>query len=90
MLTKPFTFSGRELVVNYATSAAGGIRIELRDDSGGPAPGFAAADADELVGDEIERVVTWRDASDVSALQGKPVRLRALMKDADLYSIRFR
>lgn len=27
---------------------------------------------------------------DVSALEGKPVRLRFVMKDADLYALRFR
>ena len=39
--------------------------------------------------DEIERAVTWRGNSDVGALAGRPVRLRFVMKDADLYSIRF-
>jgi hypothetical protein len=35
-------------------------------------------------------VVTWKSGSSVAALSGKPVRLRFVMKDADLYSIRFR
>ena len=41
-------------------------------------------------GDAIEEVVKWNSGSDVSALAGKPIRLRFVMTDADLYSIRFR
>ena len=28
-LTKPLTFAGKELAINFATSAAGGVRVEL-------------------------------------------------------------
>lgn len=89
MLTKPFTFDGTKLAVNYATSAAGSIWFELQNPDGSPVSGFSRADCDEIVGDEIARVVTWNGSADVSALAGKPVRLRAIMKDADLYSIQF-
>jgi len=34
--------------------------------------------------------VKWEDGSDVSALVGKPIRMRIVMSDADLYSFRFR
>ena len=44
----------------------------------------------EIVGDEIERVAAWENGADVSSLAGQPVRLRFVLKDADLYSIRFR
>ncbi|MBN2309981.1 MAG: hypothetical protein JXR94_13485, partial [Candidatus Hydrogenedentes bacterium] len=90
LVTKPLRFTGSELVLNYATSAAGSIWVELEDASGAPIDGFSQADADEIIGDEIERVVSWKGASDVSALAGKPIRLRFVMKDADLYAIRFR
>jgi hypothetical protein len=88
--TKPLRFQGRELVINYSTSAAGGIRVELQDGAGHPLPGRRLADARAMIGDEIERVVAWQDGGDVGALAGRPVRLRFEMKDADLYSIRFR
>ena len=35
-------------------------------------------------------VVSWKGGSDLRALVGKPIGLRFKMKDADLYSIRFR
>lgn len=90
MVTKPFRFAGKELVINFATSAAGSLRAELQTASGLAVPGFSLQEAVEVVGDEIERVVAWRQGSDVSKLAGQVVRLRCVMKDADLYSLRFR
>ena len=88
--TKPFSFTGQALEINYATSAAGGLRVEVQNTDGKAVSGFALDDCPEMFGDEIEGVVLWKDGSDVSALAGKPVRLRFVMKDADLYAIRFR
>ena len=90
MLTRLLTFSGSELVLNYSTSAAGSVRVEIQGPSGDAIPGYALEDAQEIVGDEIERLVAWKAGTDVSALAGKPVRLRFVLKDADLYSLRFR
>ena len=89
-LTKPLVFEGKELVLNFATSAAGSVRVEVRNESGEPIDGFALKDCPEIFGDEIERVVTFRGGSDVGRQAGKPVRLRFVLKDADLYSMRFR
>ncbi len=90
MVTRLLTFSGRELLLNYSASAAGNVRVEIQGPSGDAIPGYSLEDAQEIVGDEIERLVAWKAGSDVSALAGKPVRLRFVMKDADLYSLRFR
>ena len=90
MTTKPFTFAGDELEINYATSAGGSILVELQDEAGLPIPGYAAADCNELIGDEIERVVAWQGRSAVGSLAGNTVRLRYVLKDADVYSFRFR
>jgi hypothetical protein len=90
MLTKPLTFSGKELSLNFATSAAGGIRVEIQDAAGRPVPGFTLAESIETIGNEVDRAVRWKGGSDVSALAGKPVRLRLVMKDARLYALQFR
>ena len=42
-----------------------------------------------MIGDHIDQTVTWRNGEDVSHLAGKPIRLRFVMKDADLYSLQF-
>jgi hypothetical protein len=83
----PGTDAGPRLCVNYATSAAGGIRVEIQAADGTPAEGCALADCDELIGDEIERIVSWQGRSDLSRLAGQPLRLRIVLKDADLYSL---
>jgi hypothetical protein len=90
MATKPLIFAGDALEMNYRTSAAGGIRVEIQSPGGAPLPGFAAADCIEIIGDEIARTVRWKGGSNVGSLAGQPVRLRFVMKDSDLYSIRFR
>ena len=70
----------------------GYIRLEIQDIGGQPIPGFKLEDANEIVGDEIARDVSWKGVhgSDVSQLAGQPIRLRFAMKDADLYALRFR
>jgi hypothetical protein len=91
LVTKPVVFAGGQLAINVSTSAVGGVRVELLDAEGGkPVPGFGLADCPEIVGDDVDRVVTWTGKGELSKLAGKPVRLRFVMKDADLYAIQFR
>ena len=88
-MTKPLVFGGDRLVINYSTSAAGSLRVEIQDANGDPIPDFHLQDSPEIFGDAIGQTVRWEQGSDVSALAGRPIRLRFVMKDADLYSIRF-
>jgi len=88
-LTRVLTFSGARLLLNYSTSAPGGIRTEIQDDTGRPIPGFTFEDSIEIIGDQIERAVRWKQGADVSALAGRPVRLRMVLKDADVFALRF-
>jgi len=88
-VTRPLIFKGNRLVLNYSTSAVGRIRVEMQDPEGTPIPGFEEISCDEIYGDEIIRIVSWKKIPDVSALSGKPVRLRFILKDADLYSFHF-
>jgi hypothetical protein len=43
-----------------------------------------------MFGDEIEGVFSWNGEGDLGRLAGTPVRLRYVLKDADLYAFRFR
>lgn len=88
-VTRPLTFEGSNLVINYSTSAAGSIRVEVIDANDQPVPGFALDECPEIYGDEIEKVVEWGERSDLSQLAGQAIRLRFVLKDADLYSLRF-
>lgn len=89
IITKTITFTGKHLRINYATSAAGSVRIELQDASGKPIPGYDLNEAVDLYGDEIDAVVSWQQGNDVGKMAGKPVRLRAVMKDANWYAFQF-
>jgi hypothetical protein len=42
-----------------------------------------------MIGNYVERPVTWTGVDDVGELAGQVVRLRFVMKDADLYALRF-
>lgn len=105
--TRPFVLEGQELELNYSSSVAGSICVEAQDEHGKPIAGFRLQECDEIFGDELERVVTWRKGhndvltedrkeiankpSDLAhALRGQVVRLRFVMKAADLYSFRIR
>ncbi|MCA1808006.1 MAG: hypothetical protein LC725_00830 [Lentisphaerae bacterium] len=90
MLTRPLIFDGNDLALNYSTSAAGWCKVEIQTPDGQPLPGFALEDCLPLVGDHIERSVAWQNGSDLGALAGRPVRVRFVMAECDLYALRFR
>ena len=90
LITRPVVFKGHELVLNVSTSAAGSIRVELQDEGGQPIDKYALGNCPEIYGDDIERVVNWDNGPDVSALAGRQVRIRMVLKDADIYSFQFR
>ena len=88
-ITKPIKFTGKHLLLNFSTSAAGSVRVELQGADGKPLPGFALEDCEETFGDALARPVFWKKGSDVSAASGKPVRLRVMLQDADIFTFRF-
>jgi len=89
VITPLVTFKGKLLLVNFATSSAGALRVEIQDQNGQPIPDFALDDCVELYGDTVERAVNWKNNPDLSALAGQPVRLRFSLQDADIYSFKF-
>jgi hypothetical protein len=89
LVTKPLTFDGRRLSLNFSTSAAGAVRVELQNVEGQPLPGFGLEQCGEMIGNEIQRAVRWNGNQEISGVAGKTVRLRFVMKDADLYAFHF-
>ena len=90
VITKTLTFKGNQLIINFATSAAGFIKVEILDEQGNKIRGFELENSTELIGNEIEKIVSWKDNPDLKRLENKSIRLRFVMKDANLYSLRFR
>ncbi|MEQ9409425.1 MAG: hypothetical protein RIK87_16935 [Fuerstiella sp.] len=89
ILTKPITFRGSRLSLNFASSAAGDVRIELQDAAGQPIPGFTLEDSVAAFGNSLDRTAIWKNGSDVSSLAGQPVRIRFALRDADLFAYQF-
>ena len=89
LIKRPLTFSGSALEINYSTSAAGQVLVELQDADGHPIPGFTLEECEPIYGDHIDRAVNWTDDTDVSSISGDTIRIRFVMSDADLYSLRF-
>lgn len=88
--TPPLRFTGDRLRLNLDTSATGEVRVEIQDEQGVPLEGFTLPDCDRIhTANEINRVVTWRGSAALDALQGRTVRLRFIMRDADLYAFQF-
>jgi hypothetical protein len=89
LVTRPIKFTGKRLVLNVSTSAAGSVRVEIQNDDGQPLPGYALADCHAVYGDDLARTVAWQGDPDLGALAGQSVRLRFEVKDADLYAWQF-
>ena len=81
--TKPFIYNGENLALNFSTSAAGHIRVRLRD--------FHANEliSPELFGDTVSRQVPFLNGS-AAEMRGIPVVMEICLSDADVYSFRFR
>jgi hypothetical protein len=78
---KPLRFEGSTLSVNFATSAAGSIKIALHG-------GGRTIHSSELVGDSLDRRVPFEDG-ELASFAGIPVAMEITMSDADIYSFKF-
>jgi hypothetical protein len=78
--THPIRVSGKELLLNYATSAAGHLSIRALDENN-----QVVATLEQLFGEELEA-----PALDLSAHLGQTLRFQFTLLDADLYALRFR
>lgn len=89
LVTRPLKFTGSRLSLNVATSAAGSVRVEIQGEDGKPLSGFSLDDCHPVYGDSLDQIVSWKNSPDLKALNGKPVRLRFEVSDADVYSYQF-
>ena len=85
---------GSGIFIRAAHGAGIGTRVVLHSSmtQHGAEAGEAAVANEVLAlarGDALDRVVGWKGNGDVSSLAGKPIRLRFVLSDADLYALRF-
>jgi hypothetical protein len=79
---------GEELRVNFATSAAGLMKVALCDENGREIAGFGLEDMEPIWGDALDRPVFWKNGKSMGEFSGQSVRLKFYLKDADLYAFR--
>jgi hypothetical protein len=89
LVTPPLVFAGKRLLLNLNAGAMGACQVGLQTASGVDIADFATEACDVLRGNSVATVVTWRGSSDVSALAGKPVRLRFAMRATKLFAFQF-
>jgi hypothetical protein len=82
-------FQGERLVLNINCGGMGEAWVEILDEEGRPVPGFEMDRCDPIDRNFVAYPVTWGNDPDVSALQGKRVRLRFRMRLAKLYAFQF-
>jgi len=87
--SRPLRFAGARLRLNIATSAGGAARVALCGLDDQPIAGHSFDDCDEIYGDQIDRIVTWRGGADIAALAGQPIRMQVRLHNADLYALQF-
>lgn len=89
IVTPIIRFEGERLELNLDTGGGGSVRVELQDAYGGPLEGFTEGDASFICGNSVRLPVSWGEVQDISALAGKPIRIRFVMRDCKLYAFQF-
>jgi hypothetical protein len=87
--TPPVVFRGNRLRLNIDTGSMGTAVVELQDAAGRPIPGFTRAECEEIGGNFVDQCVYWKGSPNVSALAGRPVRIRIDLKRAKLFAFQF-
>lgn len=88
LITPPLAWHGSRLAVNVNVAEGGAARVAVLNAAGQPLPGYDLADCDPLTGDQLRGTATWHGKSDLTALQGKTLRLKFELSRASLYSYR--
>ena len=88
LTTWPLRFDGGELWIN-ADASRGSLQVEVLDLFGKPVPGFSREDCRVLREDQVRWRIQWSGGPSLQSL-AQPIRLRFILKSADLYSFQIR
>ena len=86
LVTKPIVFDGKELHINFETSGMGYIYISILDEDYNE---ISNGESFRVFGNNIDRKIAFNDSYDLSAFQGKNIRIKFRMMEAKLYSMKF-
>lgn len=88
-VTAPVKVDGPRLALNLDTAVLGHLRAGLLDAEGKAIAGFGLDDCEILRTNATRALVTWKGGADLSALQGREVRLTFTGERAKLYAFFF-
>lgn len=83
VITKPITVSGRALHLNARVRARGAITVTVLDANGTAIPGFTSA---TIRGDHLDSTARFAKNASLTSLQGRTIKLKFSVQNADLYS----
>ncbi|HID55969.1 TPA: hypothetical protein EYP37_05535 [Candidatus Poribacteria bacterium] len=81
--------TGSRMKLNLRTKRSGYVLVEIADSKGRPLPGRSFADADPIVGDHLERHVSWHGEEKLGCSPDTPILIRFKMRAAELFSVEF-
>ena len=84
VVTEILKYSGNYLFINAAVR--GSMTVELLDENGGVIPGFSAGECNVVKTDGCKIMVSWKEHSDIRSLNGRNLKIKFQLEDADLYS----
>ena len=88
LITKPFTAAGGELLLNVEVHEGGEAKVEVLEEDRNHLPGFGLTDSRRLQGTSIAQAARWNSGAHWKQLAGRTIRLRIILRNADLYSLR--
>lgn len=87
LVTRNFIVTAGDLRLNLRSRENGKARVEITDPEGEAISGFTLDECDPLSKDGVNIPVRW-NGGDISTLAGRKVRLRIVLTNSDLYSLR--
>jgi hypothetical protein len=85
VLTRPVTFSGKQLFVN-TDCPQGELRVEILDATGAVIAPFTKENCAPVHADKTKQPIQWQGADDLSALRGRAVKFRFHLTNGKLYA----
>jgi len=90
----PIPMRGKKLRINAVTMRSGYIKLELMQNlekemlTEPPAiEGYSMSDCDPIVGDQYQKVITWKGKAEIGLKEGEPLLMRFEMDHAKLFSL---
>ena len=87
--TLPLIFEGRKLILNVQTRQSGYVLVEVADRKGRPLPGRSFSEAGAIIGDDLNRTVTWKGEAEIKTQPSQSILLRFRSRAARLFAFEF-